>query len=250
MTARTTTVARRRATTSSRTVALVAAALAFALGATGAWGSDAEPGSVPEVAEEAAGQPATQATVDVASPGPATGPYVAVSGGLALGNLARTSVGGGRRAPTYDIDTVSGSIGLRAGWRLHPRLAAELLWDYQTGWDFEVGADDATATAWNLTVNAKAWLTESTWRPFLTGGFGLGRRETDSRYVFFDPNSGMTSSIHDTDQAFVARVGGGMDVLLGEAWSVGLEVVYVLGTGDLDSLDYATTSFVLAYQFL
>jgi opacity protein-like surface antigen len=181
--------------------------------------------------------------------------YIAVGGGAALGDHGDRAAGHAPRYfSVYDMDTASGSISLRAGYRFCPRLAAEVLWDYQTGWDFQTPDYDdlsnASITAWNLMANAKGYLTEGPWQPFVLVGLGVGRRETDGKGVFFNPESAETNSVHKVDTAFVARVGGGLDVELTEAWTFGGEVVWVLGSGKLDDLDYAITSLVLTYRFL
>jgi opacity protein-like surface antigen len=180
--------------------------------------------------------------------------YVAVGGGAALGDFGAGAAGHPPRFfQVLDMDTASGSFSLRAGYRFFPWLATELLWDYQTGWTFLTPGfddlDDASITAWNLMANAKGYLTDGTWQPFVVVGLGVGRRETDGKDVYFDPNAGLTVPVHKVDTAFVARVGGGLDVELSDSWTFGAEVVWVLGTDELDELDYAITSLVLGYRF-
>lgn len=180
----------------------------------------------------------------------ALGPYVAAGAGLALGDLGLDAMGGNpRQLFLPDVDTESASINLRGGYRFHRRLAAEMLWDFQTGWNARASDKRATLTAWNLTANIKGYLTETQWQPFVVAGIGLGQRETDSGVRYRNYLDGTVSRFHNEDEAFVARVGLGLDVHLTEAWTFGGEAVYVLGTGDLNSLDYATTTVVLAYMF-
>jgi hypothetical protein len=181
--------------------------------------------------------------------------YVAVGGGAALGDLGVRATGHSPRLfQPLDMDTASGSFSLRAGYRFWPRLATELLWDYQTGWTFLASdfsdLSDGSIAAWNLVANAKGYMTEGPWQPFVLVGLGVGRRETDGKAVYFNPESGETIPIHKVDTAFVARIGGGLDVELSKAWTFGGEVVWVLGSGKLDDLDYAITSLVLTYRFL
>jgi hypothetical protein len=180
----------------------------------------------------------------------ALGAYVAAGAGAALGDLGGDALGANPRL-VFDprVDTESASINLRAGYRFHRYLAAELLWDLQTGWNATVTGTHASLSAWNLTANLKTYLTDTQWQPFVVVGAGLGRRETDSRLRIVDFRSGDVSQFHNEDEAFVARLGLGLDVHLTQAWSFGGEAVYVLGTGALDSLDYATTTLVLAYMF-
>jgi opacity protein-like surface antigen len=183
--------------------------------------------------------------------------YIALGAGAALGDHGDRAAG---HAPRFfsvdDMDTASGSISLRAGYRFCPHLAAELLWDYQTGWDFQtpdihsMGLRDASITAWNLMANAKGYLTDGRWQPFVVVGLGVGRRETDGKSQYFDPERGLTVPVHQVNTDFVARFGGGLDVELSEYWTFGGEVVWVLGNGSLDDLDYAITSVVLTYRFL
>jgi opacity protein-like surface antigen len=181
--------------------------------------------------------------------------YIAVGGGAALGDLNAASAGHSRHSyQLYDFDTASGSISLRAGYRLWRHLAVEMLWDYQTGWQFHTYGRSAanennTISAWNLMANAKGYLTDGRWQPYVLFGMGVGRRETDGQHVFFDPQQGDDETIHERQTDFVTRFGGGLEVEVAEAWTLGGEVAWTIGTGGLEELDYATTSVVLAYRF-
>jgi hypothetical protein len=46
-----------------------------------------------------------------------------------------------------------------------------------------------------------------------------------------------------------AAAGSSPRLRLSDAWTLGGEAAWVLGSGDLDPLDYAVTSLVLAYRF-
>lgn len=201
--------------------------------------------------------PATEPTAVETVTGASRRAYVALGAGAAVGDFGTGATGHNPRLlRPLDIGTASASISLRAGYRFCAHLAAELLWDYQPGWDLDVhsawvtsGTADGALSTWNLSANAKGYLTDGRWQPFMLVGIGIGRRETDADAVYPDPTGNHNVPVHKVDTAFVARVGGGLEVEISDAWTFGGEVVWVLGTDELDTLDYAITSLVLAYRF-
>lgn len=68
-------------------------------------------------------------------------------------------------------------------------------------------------------------------------------------FGFIDYLDGSIVNYEGHDEAFVARLGLGVDAHLNESWVLGGEVVYVLGTDSLRLLEYATTNVVLTYKF-
>jgi opacity protein-like surface antigen len=184
------------------------------------------------------------------------GPYVAVGGGAAVGDMGPASAGMPRPAPGLYEVLETGSLNVRAGWRFHRHLSAELLWEYQTAWEFEAGQsfesypkdDHAEFHAWNLLANLKLHLTTSRCQPFLMTGIGLGRRSLETTAVAFDPNSNLLRTLSDHDEAFVARLGGGLDFYANDHVTLGAELAWVIGTGDLAGLDYGVATAVLAWH--
>lgn len=198
----------------------------------------------------ASGESAPRCTCSEPSEYARLGAYVAAGGGAAIRDFRAGGAGlDGRLGTVTGMDTASGSINMRAGYRLHPHVSGELMWEYQTGWDFRVNGDHADLAAWNLLANVKVNLTQSRWQPFVIAGIGLARRSTDSKVLLLDPKDGITRRVSSEEEAFVGRLGGGLDAYVTDAVSIGAEVAYVFGTGDLNALDYAVTSIVLAYHF-
>jgi opacity protein-like surface antigen len=204
-----------------------------------------------ESSDESVEAAATSSALETASPDYGRlGPYIAVGGGAAISEIRPGWTG--KRAggsPDFYETAETGSIHLRAGWRFHPYVGAELLWEYQTPWKVDFGDDDADLHVWNLLANLKVNLTTSRWQPFLVTGIGLGRRSLETRAEFFDPNGNTRRTLADDDEGFVARVGGGLEVYLNDLVTIGAEVAWVMGTGSLSPIDYAVTTVVLAYHF-
>ncbi|HYC55779.1 MAG TPA: outer membrane beta-barrel protein [Candidatus Binatia bacterium] len=181
--------------------------------------------------------------------------YLAAGGGVAFENFGVKALDFHPR--TYQVlDLVSGMFNLRAGYDIHRWIAAEILWEYYTGWDFfaEGGRPRMTElSGWTLTANAKIILWRSRLQPFVLIGAGLGRLGHDSDIESCERSGSgpiaCRTSDHDSDEGFVSRYGLGLDAHFTENWRVGIEAAYIWSLAELEGLDWATTGLVLAYSF-
>ncbi|MBI5505304.1 MAG: outer membrane beta-barrel protein [Deltaproteobacteria bacterium] len=214
-------------------------------------GAGAPVAANPDASTSAATASATEQRTLPADTNALLGPYVGFGGGLGFG----TSGNRARGLQGYlvgDLDSTSGVIDLRAGYRFHPRLAAELLWQYATGWDFPFyGHGDSTMSVWNLTANLKAYpLSRAKWQPFVVAGVGVGQRRSEGKGEFCEADGiNCSQTADEKDEAFVSRMGAGLDVSISANWTLSTEAVYVIGTMDLSYLEFVTTTIDLSYRF-
>lgn len=132
--------------------------------------------------------------------------------------------------PSSFVDTAYGVSG-RLGYRLAPRFAVEGQFEY-TGDFSDISGLDVTGKV--LTVNGKFFLLEEELQPYALAGFGGGWSD-------FDPGPSI--------DAFLVKVGGGLDFYLSESWGLNGEVVYNIGTGDLDDFNYTGLSIGAFLRF-
>ena len=154
-----------------------------------------------------------------------------VGAGLGLGFEQFDGFGG------LDVDTGIGFDGW-AGYRLTPHFAAELQLEYIDRFDLSIGGVDVLELeTLAFTGNLKGYLSTGWLQPFAVVGIGVLRVDIDS----------IIGSGSDSD--FVARFGGGVDLYISPNLSLGTTASYVLGTGDIDGLDYVSLVFGAQYRF-
>ncbi len=130
-----------------------------------------------------------------------------------------------------------GGLGLRVGYRLHPRIASEFLFQYY--WGFEVRARSGTAVSrdefdgWSMTANAKLYPLLGRFQPYAVAGLG--------GLVF--------ENKRDDDAGFLARIGGGLDVYITDRFVVDLEAVYLFPGGDISEFQFATFQAGVQYRY-
>ncbi len=144
-----------------------------------------------------------------------------------------------------DLESPLG-LGVRGGYRFHPHLAAEA----QLGWfakaTIEAANEDDPASdlvkikTLTVTGNLKAYLLTGRIQPYLLAGAGLMRSDVDDKLAF---------DIYDSESAFAARFGGGLDLYLNRNLAILMEGNYVLPTGALDGLDHVLWAVGLQYRF-
>jgi opacity protein-like surface antigen len=143
--------------------------------------------------------------------------------------------------PGVDSDITAddgGGISLRAGYRVHPRIAAEVLFQYY--WGFEVrdragalpGVNDKF-DGWTLTANAKIYPLLGRIQPYAVAGMGG---------IVFKEKKG-------DDSGFVARMGGGFDVYITDRFVLDLEIAYLFPGGSISELQFATFAAGLQYRY-
>ncbi len=131
-----------------------------------------------------------------------------------------------------------GGVELRAGYRVNPYVAGEVLFQYY--WGFEV-RDRAGALAgqndsfdgWTLTANAKLYPLLGRIQPYGLAGIGG---------IVFNEKQG-------EDSGFVARLGGGVDFYLTDRLVLDLEVAYLFPASPISELQFATFAAGLQYRY-
>jgi opacity protein-like surface antigen len=147
------------------------------------------------------------------------GPYLTLNGVTAIETIdrdGRTDAGIG----------VSGRI----GYRVSPLLAVEAQSDWSG--DFVDGPLDLTSTT--LTANAKVYLAQQRLQPYLLAGIGAQIADTN---------------VSQSDTAFTARVGGGLDYYLSDRVGLTAEAAYVIPTHELHGFDYVSVGWGVFYRF-
>ena len=143
--------------------------------------------------------------------------------------------------PGSDSDITAddaGGIEIRAGYRIHPRFASELLFQYY--WGFEVrdragalpGVNDKF-DGWTMTLNGKLYPFLGRIQPYALAGLGG---------IVFDDKQG-------DDKGFVARMGGGLDFYVSDRFVLDLEIAYLFPGGSISEFQFATFSAGLQYRY-
>jgi hypothetical protein len=132
--------------------------------------------------------------------------------------------------PSSVVDTGFGVSG-RVGYRLAPMFAVEGQFEYSGDFSDISGLD---LTGKLATINGKVFFLQDELQPYALAGFGGG-------WADFDPGP--------DEDAFVVKVGGGLDFYFSESWGVNGEVVYNIGTGDLDDFNYTGISLGAFLRF-
>ncbi len=163
----------------------------------------------------------------------------------------------------HDLEVGAG-VGLhaRAGYRFHPRLAAEIQYEWISEWTIDgrdttrteprATAEVARAEAWATTANLKLYLGTGIVQPYVVGGVGVMRFQGDSRSPrrvannrpFFELN---TDGVRE--YGFASRWGGGVDIYFNDDLSLVLGTTYVLPEGEIDPYDYLSFEWGLQYRF-
>lgn len=166
--------------------------------------------------------------------------------------------------------SVSLGVNARAGYRFHPRVAAEAHLEYLSGSEifaptFRWRTEFVELTALTLTADVKAYLMTGMIQPFaLIGGGWMRTWGEDTRIdpdVEFksdrqgetNPNASIpiAREIDVDDDGFVGRFGGGLDIYLTQQVSIGAAASYVLPFGSWDTFDfnYISIDWGLQYRF-
>ena len=121
--------------------------------------------------------------------------------------------------PSNLVNTGYGGSG-RLGYRFGPAFAVESQFEYSGDFSDVSGLDLTTKL---VTVNGKFFFLREQLQPYALAGFG-------GAWADVDPGP--------DEDAFAVKVGGGLDFYLSEGWGLNGEVVYNIGTGDLDNFSY------------
>lgn len=196
------------------------------------------------------------------------GPYLALAGTfgvpLRLDEAVDTTLPDPTPTREIAIEGVDaeGSIGFhaRAGYRFHSRAAAEIHFEYLD--EFNVTARDGqrpeplanasiiSVEAWTLTADLKAFLLTGRVQPY--GVLGLGLMDSRTKPTSVGGVEGQeTPVVADAPegQAFVGRMGVGLDMYLSPHFLVSVDATYVLPAGSLQDLQYLSFGWGFQYRF-
>jgi hypothetical protein len=134
----------------------------------------------------------------------------------------------------------SAGFDLRGGYRLHPRIAAEMGFTWIAPYQIEVpGAGSSEASTWMFYADSKIFILAERWQPYLL--LGMGAYHLDYSFpIGLGRHSG-------TD--FAPRIGGGLDYYINRHIGLSLEAVWVKGTRRLNERDFVTTALGAFYRF-
>jgi opacity protein-like surface antigen len=202
-----------------RAVGLAVAVLCLILGVTGSAGAQVE-------AEE---------WDDSYYPYTREGIYFGVGGLFALENFDTDAA---IEDPANQLDISAddgGGFALRGGYRVHPNFAGEVLFQYYA--DFQVkernsGFDDQF-DGWSLTLNGKLYPLGGRFQPYVVAGVGG---------IVFTEKKG-------DDSGFLARMGGGLDFYVNDAFVIDLEIAYLFPAGSISELQFVTFAAGVQYRY-
>ena len=143
--------------------------------------------------------------------------------------------------PNFDD---SQGVHVIAGYRAHPLLGFEFLYEFLEGFDSTSGPRQLEIDSHLVVVNAKIYPLEGCLQPFVL--FGVGTHIINSEIVR-DPT---VSKPFQTDAGFVTRVGGGLDYYATDHLVVEAEGSYMLGSGGiLRGANYGALALHFLYRF-
>lgn len=148
------------------------------------------------------------------------------------------------------VEKVDNTLGVSAwgGKRLHKRFSAELQFDWVKRFDLRLDQRHfsrpprADLKAWLLTVNAKGYFPFGKIQPFCKVGAGVlhASLDTEEREHLADKTS---------DENFVLRFGGGVDLYATRNVSLTFSGEYVLPVGRLDEIPFVLIGFGIQRRF-
>ena len=144
-----------------------------------------------------------------------------------------------------DITDQNWGGGMRAGYRFHPHLAAELQGQYNGLYEVRgntVGRPNlGSVEIITSTANLKAYALRGPIQPYALGGIGIMWADTEDRV------SG--TKLPRGDVEFAGRGGLGVDFYLSPILAVNLEGSYVAGTGGLAGYGVAALGAGVQWHF-
>ena len=142
--------------------------------------------------------------------------------------------------PEYDD---SAGAELMLGYRMHPNLAVEFVYQFLEGFDSTRGNPETEIDSHAFTLNAKLFVLTGRWQPYAVLGLGGHLVNTEVR-------DNAVKKPFETDLAFAMRFGGGVDFYLNEHWVVGIEGTYFTPTSGLAGhADFGTVGAHVLLRF-
>jgi opacity protein-like surface antigen len=189
----------------------------------GAYGEDVD------AVETPAAPPAAVEVVEETTDYARTGPYIGLGGTYAIEMFDDNSPTGARTGN-------SAGLHAKAGWRVSPRFAAELRYD----WFHEFDLDPGHIDGYLLSINGKAYVLTGRVQPFALVGLG---------FIHGEGSAGNFAGAAHPSNGFAMRFGGGLEGYITENLVMGPEFAYVLPTGSANDLDMLTISLGLSWRF-
>jgi opacity protein-like surface antigen len=141
-------------------------------------------------------------------------------------NLGMTAILGPGVDPDFDD---SAGAHLQVGYRAHPMLGVEFLYEFLEGFDSTNGSPDVEIDSHLFVLNAKLYPLAQPWRslePYLLAGLGAHLINSE----VFDV---AVKKPFETDLGFVGRLGGGLAYHVNRHFVMELEGSYQLGEGGI-----------------
>jgi opacity protein-like surface antigen len=218
---------------------------AFLLLGLPAQADEIEPEPEPEPALEPEPQPEPKAAPK-AVPAPApeaaeydrTGPYLMAGGGYSIENF-------GDVGPVSVDD--SPNLVVHAGWRFHSHVAADVGFEWNSGFDASFAGGDAELETYFVTVGMKLYALKGRIQPFLHPSVGvmIAKLDVDAADV-----SELGSGFSDDTTTPGLRLGGGIDTYITENLFVSFSAYYVFPLDSLvDDLQYTSVSGAVGWRF-
>lgn len=129
----------------------------------------------------------------------------------------------------------------RAGYRFHPRVAAEAQYQYVPGFDLDrnVTGHVADVNTQTFTVNGKVFALTDTFQPYFVGGIGFLHADTDPG----------VAGLAGDGTGFAGRAGVGADYYVRPNVVVSVEFSAVLPTGPVDDVRILPLVAAAQYRF-
>lgn len=138
-------------------------------------------------------------------------------------NLGMTAILGPGVDPDYDD---SQGAHLQIGYRTHPTLGFEFLYEFLEGFDSTAGSPKTEIDSHLFTFNAKVYPFEGRWQPYLLTGIG-------ARLINSEVFDSSVKKPFETDAGFTARFGAGLTYSVTRHFALELEGSYQVGTGGI-----------------
>jgi hypothetical protein len=173
------------------------------------------------------------------------GASIAGVGYQGISNEVRRFVAGPTGSVRANSKAAAGA-NFRVGYRMHPRVASEVHFEWLTpaGISLSGDVDDPRAfevQSWVVSANLKGYvLTGGSVQPFLLVGAGMMSAELDDK-----GNYGFAVD----DFSFVGRMGGGLEYYFTPHLVGTVDLTYVLPVGDLDTFHFISGGLGLQYRF-
>ncbi|MCK4390441.1 MAG: porin family protein, partial [Desulfobacterales bacterium] len=131
---------------------------------------------------------------------------------------------------------------VRGGYIMNKYFSAEAMFEYVAPFEAKSGANEDDLDVMNFTLNGKFTCPAyEKFVPYAVVGLGAMNAYEDISY------GGRSSET--SDWGFGARCGLGLDLYIDPDFSLGLEGVYVFGTGDVDHVEYTSVALGASYHF-